>query len=92
MACTHAWLSALEGGTKTPPYPGPLSSHENFPLKSKSADVYGSKGTYTLPVPEMPFRITAEDLYLYQGLAVPQTSLEGSFEGFVFPVLAASRC
>lgn len=79
--CVHIYISLL-----SPILPG------NFLLEFKSVDGYGSKGTDTLPSPEMPFRITAEDLYLYQGLAVSQTSLEGSLEGFVFPMLAASRC
>lgn len=94
-ACMHAWLSAPGGGTKSPHLLVSLFSPillGNFALKSKSADGYSSKGTHTLPIPEMPFRITAEVLYLYQGLAVPQTSLEGSFEGFGFPVSAASHC
>lgn len=93
-ACMHGFLPREEAprpphlliSLLSPILPG------NFPLESESVNGYGSKGTHTLPIPEMPFRITAEDLYLYQGLALPQNSLESSSEGFVFPVLAASCC
>lgn len=90
-ACTHGFLPQEEAARPPISLLSPILPR-NFLLKIKNVDGCGSKGTHTLPSPEMPFRITAEDLYLYQGLAVSQTSLEGSLEGFVFPMPAASRC
>lgn len=95
MARMHTWRSVPIGGPRGPHLlVSPLSSilPGNFPLKSKSVDRSGLKGMHTFPILEMPFRVTAEDLYLYQSLAVPLTSLEGSFEGFVSHVPAASCC